>query len=571
MKQLLLTGLLAMTASAVSAATLSPSAAGAEAVAAAIDGRSNLALASAGAEAFSSSNLGPNYEAPRVNDGVIDHTGFSWIPAATEPTEYVGVKFPGAVNVGAVVWHGQTGYNGRSGGTYSLQSTSAPDPSGESTWTEIGTYTYTEPGCATPMPRTFFAFPAVSGVTGLRLVMSTGCGANMAIQEFEAYGPTSNPPQIVSSPVGGTVLEGGDFTFNVTVTGAESLQWRKNGQNIPGATLNTHTISDVKLGDAGEYTVVAENAAGTAASAAAVLEVTAAPVFASYNEAVLSANPIHYYPLNETEGTVAENIGMLAVANGTYTGGFTLGQPSATAQLGTAPRFDGQPGTLVDLGLFHPGDAITVEAWVKLDLDARSASYHAIVARWDGSFELDFDTADRANFVVRNNSNGFGIAVAAAPSPRGQWQHLVGVFSDGVVTIYVNGVKGSEQNIGGVLQDAGPLPDRVMIGATRTGTTGSFNFKGQIDEVAIYDHALSAAQIRGHYRTAFPAAAPELTIERAVIVSWPTLPPDFVLQAADDVEGPYENVSRTPVVENDLFKVAIPADEAQQFYRLIKP
>jgi hypothetical protein len=571
MKKLLCIGLIAMTAACVSAATLSPSAVGNDAVSAAIDGRPNLALASAGAEAFSSSNLGAAYAAPRVNDGVINNSGNSWIPATTANTEFVGVKFPGAVTVAGAVWHGQTGYNGRSGGTYHLQYTTDPDPSGSSTWTLIGTYTYTEPGCATPMPRTFFAFPAVSGVTGLRLLLSAGCPTQMAIQEFEAYTVISNPPEIVSPPTGGTVVEGGDFTFTITITGAESLQWRKNGENIPGATLSSFTISDVRLGDAGSYDVVAANAAASVTSPAVELQVTAAPVYASYTEAVLSANPIHYYPLDETAGTTAENIGMLAVANGNFAGGFSLGHASATPLLGKAPRFDGQPGTWVDLGLFHPGDAISVEAWVRLDPDARPSSYHAIVARWDGSYELDFSTDDRANFVVRSTGNTFGIAVAAAPSPRGQWHHLVGVFNEGVVTIYVNGVKGSEQHIGGVLQNAGPAPDRVMIGATRTGTAGSFNFKGSIDEVAIYDYPLSPAQIRAHYRTAFPAETPELTIEKAVILTWPSFPPGFVLQSADHVEGPYQNVSRTPIAEDDMLKLAIPAGEAQRYYRLIKP
>jgi len=60
----------------------------------------------------------------------------------------------------------------------------------------------------------------------------------------------------------------------------------------------------------------------------------------------------------------------MAVTPGTYAGGFTLGQPSASARLGTAVRFDGAAGTLVDLGLFHPGDAVTVEAWALLDSDA---------------------------------------------------------------------------------------------------------------------------------------------------------------------------------------------------------
>jgi len=54
-------------------------------VSAAIAGRPNHALASVGGVAFSSTDLTPDYAAARVNDGVINQTGNSWIPSTTAP------------------------------------------------------------------------------------------------------------------------------------------------------------------------------------------------------------------------------------------------------------------------------------------------------------------------------------------------------------------------------------------------------------------------------------------------------------------------------------------------------
>ena len=54
------------------AASLTPIAVGDAAVAAALAGRANVALASGGGVAFSSSDLGPAYAWDRVNDGVIE-------------------------------------------------------------------------------------------------------------------------------------------------------------------------------------------------------------------------------------------------------------------------------------------------------------------------------------------------------------------------------------------------------------------------------------------------------------------------------------------------------------------
>jgi hypothetical protein len=561
----------AMTPSGVLAAAISPSTTGDTGVAAVIGARANLALASAGGVAFSSSDLTPDYAAPRVNDGVINQTGNSWIQAGVGGSEFVGVRLAAPAAVAGIVFHGETGYNGRSGGTWVLQYTKDATPSGSSTWTEIGTYVYNEAGCATPMLRSYFAFPAVQDVTGIRLVLaSSQCGAQMAVQELEAYGPVSTPPNITSQPTGGTVTEGDIFTFTVLAEGAESIQWRRNGNNIPGATGSSYTIAEVSTNQAGSYTVVVGNASGSVTSNPAILQVTPAPSYATYTEAILTDNPIHYYPLDDTTGTTATDLGSLATTGGTFAGGFTLAQDSVNERLGKCLRLDGNPGSLVDLGLFHPGDSASVEAWVRLDTDARSASFHAIVARWDGSYELDINNTDTPNFVVRRDGNGFGAAAGTTIAARSQWHHMVGIFNNGVVTMFVDGVKGSEQNIGGVLQNAGPAPDRVMIGATRSGTVSSFNFKGLIDEVAIYDYALSAAQVRAHFK-AIQTAPPSLTIQPAVIISWPSFPPGYVLQSANNIAGPYLNYTNTVYPEGNLLKAAVPLNGPYRFFQLFKP
>lgn len=552
------------------AASLTPLATGLDAVTGVIGGRPNLALAGAGGVPFSSSDLNASYAADRVNDGAINNDGNSWIQLTPVAGDYVGVTLPGPSTVAAIVFGGQPGYNGRSGGTWSVQYTLEADPVTSTNWTEIGSYVYTEAGCATPMPRSIFSFGAIENVTGIRVqIKSVACGAQLAVQELEAYGPVELPVEFVTQPVGGTVQAGGDFTFSVVANNAESFQWLKGNKMVAGATGPSYLISDVKTNDAGAYSVIVSNVTGAVTSDTAILEVTPAPVYTNYTEAVLADSPIHYYPLDETEGTTAADLGSMATTGGTYAGGITLGQATATERLGTAVRFDGAPGTLVDLGLFHPGDNITVEAWVNLDPSART-DYSAVVARWDGSYELDFANST-ANLVVRNNGNTFGLVAGASASTRGQWHHMIGIFSDGVLSIYIDGIKGSEANIGGGLQNAGPAPDRIMIGATRTGTEGSFNFKGLIDEVAIYDYALTVAQIRSHFR-AVQAGAPEATIQRAVKVSWPSFPPGYVLQSAPKVDGPYQTVTNTPATDGAKMWLAFPSDDpAQSYFRLVKP
>ena len=80
-----------------------------------------------------------------------------------------------------------------------------------------------------------------------------------------------------TQPISSTVAVGGTFNVGVTTSGtpAPTLQWRKNGTPIQGATSEIYSIGSVSLSDAGSYTVVATNTSGSITSDAAVLTVTA--------------------------------------------------------------------------------------------------------------------------------------------------------------------------------------------------------------------------------------------------------------------------------------------------------
>jgi len=240
--------------------------------------------------------------------------------------------------------------------------------------------------------------------------------------------------------------------------------------------------------------------------------------------------------------------------------------------MGNSVHFDGNLGTFVDCGFFHAGDSVTVEAWAQLDSDAR-ANINALVCRWQGSYELDFGNTDIPRFMVDNDSNIAGTASAAPAASRTIWHHLVGVFTtNGTVTVYVDGVRGGVTTIGGVLQNGGPTLDRVLIGATRDGATpaganASWNLKGYIDEVAIYDHALTAASIRAHYRATMPP--PEaLTAQKGNVLVWSSFPGGYVLQQATDPNGPYQSYTGPIYRVGQTFNALA---KAEFFYRLVKP
>lgn len=87
-------------------------------------------------------------------------------------------------------------------------------------------------------------------------------------------------PAIVENPTTQTVVAGGNASFNVLASGSGPLsyQWFFNWTNVlAGATAETLSLTNVQPADAGGYSVLVTNLAGTVTSAVARLRVLVVP------------------------------------------------------------------------------------------------------------------------------------------------------------------------------------------------------------------------------------------------------------------------------------------------------
>jgi len=447
-----------------------------------------------------------------------------------------------------------------------------------------------QPGAWTgTMSLTPFSFEYVGDGSGpVRLRISplrpgnghfSGAIDNLAVTDLGA----ASVPSILVQPSGGTVVEGDDFALSVVAKLANSYQWLKSGEPIPGATNSTYKLTNVKTSDAGTYAVVVSNPVGSVNSTAAVLTVTPAPTYASYFEAVLADKPVHYYPLQDTNLPVAIDLGSLATTNAAYNGGITLEPAPGVGPFARYATLDGQPGTYVAASPFHPETSVTIEVWVWLDPAAAgrlTGSWIDVVSQtgpaWGGvAYNLGFIPGGRVELAVVNDSGADARGTTAGPVPAGAWHHLVGIFdaAAGTVTVFVDGLQGSVGALAGLIPSNVPdtVPDWMLIGASRDGSNNSFNFMGHIAQVAVYDRPLSPVQIRAHYKAATQGAAPSLAIENAVIVSWPSFPAGYVLQVATNVDGPYTDYVGAIYTAPEGLIAPVPTRSTRQYFRLIKP
>ncbi|MBI5770411.1 MAG: M36 family metallopeptidase [Verrucomicrobia bacterium] len=146
-------------------------------------------------------------------------------------------------------------------------------------------------------------------------------------------------PAITTQPIAQTVTAGSTATFSVVATGTPppAYQWRKDGTDLTGATSASLTLTNVQATDAGAYTVVVANAAGSVTSNAASLTVTSAGpprgLLNGSTRVALDSNASVLHGLFTVEGTTAKRMLVRAVGPALAAFGLTGAHPDPTLEV----------------------------------------------------------------------------------------------------------------------------------------------------------------------------------------------------------------------------------------------
>jgi len=208
---------------------------------------------------------------------------------------------------------------------------------------------------------------------------------------------------------------------------------------------------------------------------------------------VLADAPIAYFRFAEATGAVAKNEVAGSSLTATYpVGGATRGVAGIRPE-NAAVRFDDVNTTLPVLGtLDFPGDVpFTLEFWIQVeDLTASGRFFEHMTSgggksgTWGGLWKAD-------NNRVRTETwaNGTHLLYTLSPTapPQGQFVHVVFMHRAGDRDyLYVNGAEGEGSRLA--------VGDRVSVASSFQ----FVGFVGVLDEFAVYDKALSSAQIASH-------------------------------------------------------------------------
>ena len=163
-----------------------------------------------------------------------------------------------------------------------------------------------------------------------------------------------------------------------------------------------------------------------------------------------------------------------------------VGDEWTNGNIGGCLEFDGV-NDIVDIGddeSLHVDDAITLSAWVWHNSFITGQVERYVTVRSEIAV-IRKEADERLHFYIKTDGS-FRHLRAADVLTEGYWYHVAGTWDGTTQRLYLDGVELDSQTPGGVL-------DSAFNGAHLSSSTETFN--GRLDDVRIYNRALSAEEI----------------------------------------------------------------------------
>lgn len=212
-----------------------------------------------------------------------------------------------------------------------------------------------------------------------------------------------------------------------------------------------------------------------------------------------SADVLLHLPLNEISGTRAADEGDYA-SNGTYVNGVSLGQTGVREGSGDyAAHFDGSNDYVVVPNARHlnwSSGGLTLMAWVNADTHA---DYAGVIVKggdgvtWPGAanYSLMIMSSGKLKFAAGSYYNGSRVV------SLGSWHHVAVTYDGSRVTMYIDGQRDVQYSATLTPKTNG---DDLFVGVNKAGS--DVYFDGLIDDVRLFNQALTATEINTIYQAA---------------------------------------------------------------------
>ena len=194
---------------------------------------------------------------------------------------------------------------------------------------------------------------------------------------------------------------------------------------------------------------------------------------------------VGYWRLDEGTGGTA-----LDQSGSGYNGTFVNGPVRSSGRAGGAVTFDGvndyiqvgaQPGLVMTT-------AMTISAWI------RSTGSGGIIVNKEGEYELGIVSGTLRWAVAHGSPSGWDWTNTGWIVPANQWVHVAMVYGNSEIRTYANGALVHTDPAWSTMTDCITAQNDFRIGGRQAAPQ---YFAGSIDEVRVYNRALSADEIQG--------------------------------------------------------------------------
>ncbi|WP_229112569.1 LamG domain-containing protein [Halapricum desulfuricans] len=205
---------------------------------------------------------------------------------------------------------------------------------------------------------------------------------------------------------------------------------------------------------------------------------------------------IGYWPLDSVEDGTAEDI--VGGNDGTVQNDVA----ATVGQVGDAASFDGHDD-YVEIPPIQVSGSLTVAAWVKRKSNGR---WQAATSQGNNSADTrnwwlgGRKNKDQVHWSIFDQSNNERVDSSPGSLQQDTFTHIVGTYdaSSGEQKIYINGSQDTIESPGSFTPETSTDPGAIGAEIERDGNPSDL-FDGSVDDVRVYDRALSASEVSDLY------------------------------------------------------------------------
>jgi len=147
--------------------------------------------------------------------------------------------------------------------------------------------------------------------------------------------------------------------------------------------------------------------------------------------------------------------------------------------------------------------SLTISAWIRPESNTAGSVYN-IVAKWDGTNRAYRLAQTGDEIALELDNSGDYVITTSSNLQTSTFYHVVGVYDseNASAKIFINGVEAPTSTSGTIPSSIGDDSSRFHIGAANSSISANQFYDGIIDEVRVYNRALSPFEVQKLYEWA---------------------------------------------------------------------